>query len=173
MASDMKTKLSTILLAIRQQLIDQNTFLPENVYLSLRMNPPFHVQAEQYCVITPVTQTFDEAFWEGGSRYDTLVRGRVQIYVRNRFAADQVYQDSAWLTDATSGALDKLHSVMNALVSFQAPDISDNVQLEEPMRPVFCMEPRKDLDNPEWGQAMVEFEIVYRLSLTIAPGVLE
>ena len=167
MATDLKTKLSTVLLAIRQRLIDKKLFLPEQVYLSLRMNPPLHIQADQYALIVPLTQTVDVENWDGGSRYNTLMHGRVNVYLRSRLALDQPYQDHYWLTDGDFGALDKMHDILDALISFTPEDDDGDAILEEPIRLLFTNEPRKDYQNPEWGEIMAEFEISYRLNLQI------
>lgn len=168
MASDIKTKLSLVLLAVRQRLIDRNVLPADRLYIALRMNPPLHVQADLYGIILPLTQTVDVENFDGGSRYNTLVHGRLNVYLRNRTAVDQAYQDFYSLTDASVGILDKLHSVYQALCSFQCDDtVAGDALLEEPMRLIFANEPRKDYDNPEWLEAMAEFEITYRLDLTI------
>jgi len=168
MAQDIKTKLSTILLAIRERLIDRKVFPADRIWLSLRMNVPFHSQADQYCIILPLTQTVDTDVWDGASRYGTLMHGRINVYIRSRLALDQAYRDDFWLTDSTLGALDKLHQVLDALVSFVPEEQDSDTILAEPMRLLFTNEPRKDYDNPEWGEVMAEFEISYRLDLTIS-----
>ncbi|MGH2621603.1 MAG: hypothetical protein ACRDHG_13710 [Anaerolineales bacterium] len=168
MAKDIKTKLSTILLALRDRIIERKVFPAERCFLSLRMNVPFHAQADSYCILLPLAQVVDVDNFDGGSRYNALIHGRINTYVRTRLALDQAYQDHHSLTDVSAGLLDRLHLLYDALYSFDCVQASGDTILEEPMRLVLANEPRKDYDNPEWLEAMAEWEISYRLDLSIS-----
>lgn len=161
------TDLSEILLAIRERLIDKKVFSPDQVYLSMRMNPPVHVVANQYAIILPVIQNAIQAQATGHGRYATGMDARIDVYVRSRLALDQLHKDTQWLTNRTRGALRKVHEVLDALHLYLPMIDKDRAMLEEPMRIVFVGEPKKRYDNPEWGDVLLEFECKYLLGLNI------
>ena len=154
------TKLSTILVAIRDKLVSDSVFPSNRCRISLRMNVPHHNQADQYAVILPLAQNYDQQAHAGHGRRGAIVEGRINVYVRQRMALDDWYGDESWLASST-GFLDKLNAVEDSLDHYN-PSSAGVALLCEPMRAFFANEPRKDYDAPEWGEGMIELEIKYR-----------
>lgn len=114
-----RAKLSTLLLAVKQRLIDAHVFdTDDQSIISLRMNPPvMALRSDNYAITLPLSQFVDRAWEEGAGRAGMLINGRLNVYVRNRNALDEAWQAESWLTDPQLGILDRVNAVVDALQS--------------------------------------------------------
>lgn len=168
-----RSYLRNILLAVRDRLVNKEVLGKDQIFLSMRMNPPYRrVQLPQYAIVLPLHQTAEQGWSDGAGRLFTVLRGRVDVYVRSSLALDEAYQDDLWLTDPSYGALTKLDQVIDALQLFFPEDAQGQPLLIEPMRLQFCNEPRKEYETGgEDGEVMAEFEIAYALNLDVSVDV--
>lgn len=162
------TRLSTIITAIRNKIVAAGILPLERCRVSLRMNVPNHNQYDQYAVILPLTQPHDQASVAGAGRRSTIVEGRINIYLRHSLATDDGYGDEQWLLNPTDGGdtiprgfLDTLNLIEDCLDLWEPAKADGSAMLCEPMRAYFANEPRKDYDDPKWGEGMIEVETKY------------
>lgn len=167
MASWVRSKLSTILLATRDKLVAESVFDNTDLaVIALRMNPPvMGLQTDAYAITFPLSFFADQAWVAGGGRYASAVRGRLNVYPRNRNALDPAYQAESWLTDPSLGILDKINSVVDALQGVLLEDKDGNSILNEPMRLVYWGEPHHKYEVPDWGDVVIEFEVFFTMAL--------
>lgn len=166
MPAQIATTLRIILGYMRNQLIAQNVFPPSRVWLSMRMNPPFHEQADQYAIIVPLMQFADLPRGTGGGRGSKTITSRVNVYIRCRVALDSAYRDDIWLTSADYGLMKKAEEVVDALDFFIPTTPSGDILTIEPIRHVWTGEPRKDYSSPEWGDVATEWMVRFQEMLS-------
>lgn len=162
----LRTKLSHILLAVKDRLIDEEAVGEEQSLISLRMNPPvMALRADSYAIALPLNQVAEQASVDGGGRAGTLLAGRLNVYLRNRASLDEAYLAETWLTSPTAGILDKVNAVVDALQMWLPEDEDGDGLLAEPCRLVFWGEPKQQYHQPEWGDVVIEFEVKYLLDI--------
>lgn len=162
--SVVRSKLSTILLAIQARVMLKMAWPEERVGISKRV--PIKPQAEQFVQIWPSSQTTHEPVRKGAGRIDTRVTRRVQVRLYTRLAVDTAGDDTHWLTDPLPlGHLDTEHALIDALELFAPEDAAGNWLLYEPMRLQPASEPEKDDAEPEWGSSLMEYDVSFVLDL--------
>lgn len=165
MPTQVASTLSSILLAIRQRLLDKGTWNSDNLSLSLVKEPKIHFNGTQHCAIMPMVQDVIQDQVLGGGRYQSGVTGQIHVYIYSRLSLDMPQRDNDWLTDQTLGLLGAMHGTIDALQLFHPLDSQGNALLEEPMRLLKQDMPIKYLTMGDWGYLCLVFEIKYMLSL--------
>lgn len=167
MAAQIRSKLSPILLAIRQRVMDVMLFPPERVLIVARDVLAQEPQADQFVRIRPRGGPIYYPTYEGGGRMDTRVRRSCSATLRTRMATDEPTQDLFWLNDVSIGHLEKEHALFDALVAFQPTDSDDNWLVTQPLEPKAVTTPEKARGAKmlEWGESTFEFVIHYQLAL--------
>ena len=164
MPSLLQVRLSQLILAARNKLVADAVFSREQAKISLRMNPPaMGLQADNYAIVFPLSQFFDQGAAKGGMRYTTLMKGRLNVYPRVRDATDVAYEAEQWLTKRGTGILDTVHGIIDSLHGNFLEDDDGDQLTTEPLRGVFWGEPKQRYGVPDWGDVVVEFEMCYWL----------
>lgn len=169
MATILRSKLSTILLAARDKLVTDQVYPRERAKIALRMNPPvMGLQADNYAILLPLSCFAEQGMVKGQGRFGTEIRARLNVYPRNRNALDQAYDAEHWLTDGEAGILDQIQRVCDSLHCqfLTTPDGQDSL-LTEPLRLIFWGEPHQKYEVPDWGDVVVEFECRFMMDLDI------
>lgn len=166
-----RTSLRDIVLAINDRLVAKNVLPQDRIWISMKMNVPVHDQADHYITILPLHQWVFQDCSDGAGRYYTEAHGRINTYLRCRLSLDESYRDKEWLTNETLGALSTYHKIIDALQMYLPTDDDGNAILMEPMRLVYTNEPRKERQSPDWGEIMLEWQVVYALNLDVSVDV--
>lgn len=169
MATVVRTKLSTILLAIKAQVMTVFGWPAERVLISARREEEDepHLQADQYVRIKPLGSS-PEPCWDGGGRINCQAKRRVRATLWTRLALDSPNEDQEWLTNASLGHLDTEHALFDALAGFQPSDGFENWLVTLPIEPGPANEPAGPAakrNNDGWGKSATEFTVTYMMDL--------
>lgn len=166
----LRTRFSTILLAMRQRLITKRVLYPEDaqghrifiVSRGQRNLPPVHGPND--ILLRPRGFTVHEGMVTAGGRYTTMLTRVVDVIVRSRRELDKAGNDTQWLTDIDQGYFDLEENALDAFqVDSDLTDSEGNMLVCEPIRIVDGFTPEKDPTRfkPGWGDGNFGVEIKY------------
>lgn len=165
MATVLATDLRTLLIDLRERIMDRLDFPAERVLIIARAKMPANLQADQYVIIRVMGQKPDWNTEYGHGRVEHRVRRTLQIVLKTRLATDEVNEDFLWLTDKSLGHLDMEHELYDSLQTYSPIDVNDNALIYEPLVVTMVDRPLKEEVNEEWGESWIEVELPFIMRL--------
>ncbi len=164
MPTVLRSKFSTILLAVQARLVAKLGFPLERVLVS-KKDPPFFAQGDQFVVVRPRGFRVSEPIVGAAGRVDTRIMRRFTVTLWTRLVLDETDRDTEWLTDPTLGHLDQENAVIDAVQIFWPATSGDDLLTTYPIRLVDGSEPGELPSAKEWGASTLTFEAQYEISL--------
>lgn len=164
MASPIRVSFGTVVLAIRQQIIDFGVLPTDQVHIVTRRIIP-HSMGQWDVLIRPGALYSDLSVIASGGRFDTRVRRRLHVTVRTRLALDQTSDDIDWLLDLAEGHIPHEEAVNDAIHGLFPTDNAHNVLTYEPVKLLAASEPDPDHSDASWGQSVLDYDVPYIMAL--------
>lgn len=168
MATVLSTDLRTVLLALRQRLVDALGWPEERVLVVAADDATYDPHA-QYLMVRPGRQRW-ERHHEGAGRHDSRVRRRCTVTLRTRVELDEATSDLSRLTHESLGHFAAEHLVCDALELWAPEDLESNWLLVEPLHLEDAAEAERPPKRLGWAQSTAAFDLVFVLSLTQSAG---
>lgn len=129
----------------------------------------FHPHGDSYVCVWPDSELPDGAVYRGAGRLDFRLTRKIYVNVRSRTALDDMPSSAIWLTDESLGNDPLALQVWNALVEFPPLDGNGNALSLTALAPTGGSKPKLDLDEKEWGESALAFEVVYQPAIAVPP----
>lgn len=161
MAAHINANLATLCLKIREELVAR-VGLEENQIIFSVLEPQEipHYSAESEVIIQVLNEISVNSIADYSCRTDARRVRTFRMACRTRMLLDQDGQDILRLTSETFGHLDLEDRVIDALLCYQAEDISSNI-LDFPLRLSTITQPRRERSDSAWVVSVIQFDCEY------------
>lgn len=169
MPTPQNTTLDVLLLAAQSKLIADDVFHLSSCFLTVTPDLLEFPANDVFGTISPGRQTIDDPIRIGAGRVVIVVNGEMIVTIWTRSYLDQVPQDTLFLTNSATGAIQTSTAVINSLELYQPVDGSGNQLLPAGFELVEIESFSRKAEKVGWGAIKTRWKFFYTLNIANAP----
>lgn len=156
-----------ILAAVKAKLVADEVAPDNKILWVARKRDVPRFTGDQDLLLCPRGFRANQETVSGAGRAATEVSRFLDVYVRVRLALDAADSDEQWLLHTSKGYFNYENAVIASLQMFLPLDGDGNGLTVQPLRVMDASDPQKGNDDPLWGDAVLSFELVYDIEMTV------